>query len=162
MPRHCCLYYFCFLLFRRPVLQDSVSSIASDLHRTGAISGQNKAAVHWGTPSPQFQEWETIQVYCHGFADLSTARGVRADSPEFTCLGNRWSLRIYPGGSIGARDDYVTIYLTNRSDKSINILYGLGVNYRKNGFGVKTKVVEVEISPRAQRSWSIWSMGHLS
>ena len=87
------------------------------------MSGHHTAAVHWGTPSPQFQEWETTKVYCHGFAGLSTARGAPANSPKFMCVGNRWHLKIYPGGCIRARDDYVTIGLANMSDKSINILF---------------------------------------
>ncbi|KAL3768510.1 hypothetical protein ACHAW5_002467 [Stephanodiscus triporus] len=91
------------------------------------MSGRHKAAVHWGTPSPQFQDWETVKVYCHGFADLSTARGARVDSPEFTCLGNRWILRMYPGGSVHARDNYISVRLVNASEKGISILYGFGV-----------------------------------
>jgi hypothetical protein len=73
------------------------------------------AAIHWGTPSPRFQERATTTVYCHGYAELPLEIDGGGDeyveSPDFLCLGHRWNLRIYP-----AQDDteYVQIWLMSK------------------------------------------------
>ena len=56
--------------------------------------------VHAGTPSSNFEEWTTAEVYFHGFADLSTVRGEYTKSPEFSCFGHKWKLGICPGRRI--------------------------------------------------------------
>ncbi|KAL7526436.1 hypothetical protein ACHAXR_001488, partial [Thalassiosira sp. AJA248-18] len=84
-------------------------------------------AVGFGTPSNEFQEWETIPVYFHGFEGLDTSRGAFVDSPEFTCFGRQWTLRIYPGGRTDSDDGVVSVYLRNMSEESIEVEYGFTV-----------------------------------
>jgi hypothetical protein len=84
-----------------------------------------------GTPPPGYDEedWVTHTIHCHGFASLSTLRGVFVASPEFMLLGNPWSLMIFPGGLEDAAEEGMTsICLFNRSDKAIDIDYGFSVN----------------------------------
>ena len=90
------------------------------------MSGHHTAAVHCGSPSPQFHEWESTKVFCHGFAGLSVERNVPMKSPEFTCLGHSWALWIFPGGCSHAINGYVSILLVSRSNKKKNdVDYGL-------------------------------------
>lgn len=57
------------------------------------------ANIDVGTPPIGFRNWATAAVNFHGFADLPTTRDKLYQSPEFSCLGGRWYLDIYPGGS---------------------------------------------------------------
>ncbi|KAK1748433.1 hypothetical protein QTG54_000372 [Skeletonema marinoi] len=48
--------------------------------------------------------------------ELPTAKGHRLESPEFTCNGQTWVLRLYPGGNNSATDTgHVSLYLNHRS-----------------------------------------------
>jgi hypothetical protein len=101
------------------------------------------ASIHWGTPSPRFQERATTTVYCHGYAELPLDVDDNGDeyveSPDFLCLGHEWNLRIYPG-----QDDmeYVLIWLmskeTNRAisvDFCFAVKYGDGVIVKRDFYG---------------------------
>ena len=68
--------------------------------------------------------WEIIQVHYHGFENLTTIRGEFIDSPDFTCFGHKWRLKIYPGGRTNSGDGMVSISLNNLSDESIKVKYG--------------------------------------
>ena len=80
------------------------------------------SAIHWGTPSPQFKEWETTKVYFHGFENSTFE-----DSSEFTCLGHRWRLHMnmHP-------DYYIVLNLSHLSNKSITISYGVSIKNSAN------------------------------
>ena len=81
-----------------------------------------------GTPPPEFQAWETAEVRFHGFADLPVQRGWGSRSPEFTCLGRRWSLKIKPGESRSSeKKGMIAVYLSNMSETGIKIKYTLNV-----------------------------------
>ena len=82
------------------------------------MSGHHTAAVHCGPPSPQFHEWESTKVFCHGFAGLSVEHIVPMKLPKFTCLGHSWALWIFPGGCSHAINGYVSILL-------VSVDYGL-------------------------------------
>ena len=63
-----------------------------------------------GNPSPGFKRLVesttgSAEVRFHGFADLPAERGDFVKSPEFTCLGHRWTLFVYPGGDDEGRGD---------------------------------------------------------
>lgn len=96
-------------------------------HRTGAMTGQPTPTLHWGTQPTNFQEWESTKVYCHGFVSLAARRGARVESPDFTCLGNQWSLWVYPYGHSPAPIDSVGVYLASRSNRSVKIDFGFSV-----------------------------------
>ena len=80
-----------------------------------------------GTPPNGFKDWTTALVRFHGFADLTTTRGEYVQSPKFSCFGHQWRLIIYPGGEEDSREGYVGVNLSNFSNKSIEIRYGLSV-----------------------------------
>ena len=71
--------------------------------------------------------WEIIQVHYHDFENLTTTRGERVVSPEFTCFGHTWSLHVYPGGSTNSDDGMVRISLRNMSNKSIKVQFGFSI-----------------------------------
>jgi len=84
--------------------------------------------VNVGIPPPQeFEDWTTNEIRFHGFANLSTTRGARVDSPEFSCLGHQWKLSIYPGGSAGSLTGHIAIRLSNISNTGIEIKYSYSV-----------------------------------
>ena len=80
--------------------------------------------VHVGTPSGDFKEWTTTVVGFHRFADLTTTRDEYVASPEFSSLGHKWRVDIYPGGVGHSAEGYVAIGLMNMSNKRIEIEYG--------------------------------------
>ena len=73
--------------------------------------------------------WSTNEVRIHGFANLSTTGDEGDDyvpSPEFSCFGHQWVVRVYPVGTLES-DRYVTVMLINMSDSSIKIRCGFSV-----------------------------------
>jgi hypothetical protein len=80
------------------------------------------------SPPDYHQEWMTHTVHVHGFPSLSSEQEEFVDSPEFMLVGNQWRLKIYPGGDYDAAEGMVSLYLANKSDKSIEVDYALSVN----------------------------------
>ena len=82
-----------------------------------------------GTLASDFEreEWTTTEVRFHGFADLSTTRDERVESPKFSCFGHQWTLDIYPGGDVDSDDGYVAVFLSNMSNQAIKIQYGYSI-----------------------------------
>jgi hypothetical protein len=73
-------------------------------------SSANAAAVHVGTPAPNFQDWATTKVYFHGFKELTKTF---VNSKRFSCLGHEWIVRLYPFG--GHAKQRLGIVLYNQS-----------------------------------------------
>ena len=78
-----------------------------------------------GTPSNDFSGWTTTEVRFHKFAELSTE--TEECSPKFLSLGHEWGLDLYPGGDDDSDEGYVAIALSNMSDESIKIEWGVSV-----------------------------------
>jgi hypothetical protein len=93
------------------------------------MNAHTATAVHVGTPSPGFQEWTTTTVYIHDNAGLAN-RAV--ETPEFTCLNDRWCLQVVPedgdliteGGVELITESGALFSLLHKSSKTINIQYG--------------------------------------
>jgi len=81
-----------------------------------------------GTPPEGLKRegWSTNEVRIHGFANLSTTGDEYVPSPEFSCFGHQWVVRVYPVGTLES-DRYVTVMLINMSDSSIKIRCGFSV-----------------------------------
>ena len=99
-----------------------------------------------GTPSSKYQEWETIEVRFHEFANLTTPRHEQ-DSPEFKCCGHKWRLRIYPGG-FGVIDGQVAIFLYHMSNESIDVIWRVTVRNQSTGAEVAHDDSERDIARR--------------
>jgi hypothetical protein len=74
----------------------------------------------WGLPSSTFhdgnKEWKSFLIHFHNFAEHPTTKGQYLESPEFTCNGQKWALRLYPGGNTCSDGDgYVSLYLNHCS-----------------------------------------------
>ena len=80
-----------------------------------------------GTPPDNFKDCTTTVVRFHGFADLPTTRNEEVESPEFSCFGHQWILKLYPGGEEDSDEGYVAVSIVNLSDTSIKIQYGYSV-----------------------------------
>lgn len=67
-------------------------------------------------PTAFHGEWESFLIHFPNFAEHSTTEGHRLESPEFECNGQKWALRLYPGGNTSAADTrYIGLYLSHRS-----------------------------------------------
>ena len=66
---------------------------------------------------------KTFEARFDGFADLPTTKSNFnfVDSPEFTCFGHRWFLRVYPGGDSRSTSGRVTAILVHKSDESSEV-----------------------------------------
>ena len=66
---------------------------------------------------------KTFEVRFDGFADLPTRKADYncVESPQFTCFGHQWLLRLHPGGDSRSADGKVAVYLLHMSDESIEI-----------------------------------------
>lgn len=74
----------------------------------------------WGLPNSTFhdgnKEWKSFLIHFHNFAEHPTTKGQYLESPEFTCNGQKWALRLYPGGNTCSDGDgYVSLYLNHCS-----------------------------------------------
>ena len=86
--------------------------------------------VHVGTPSSDFEEWTTAEVYFHGFANLPNS--VPKASQTFSCFGHLWKLKLNPGDDDvddAESDDasYIALELCNMSNEPIEIEFGFGI-----------------------------------
>jgi len=80
-------------------------------------------ALDVGTPPEGYKEWTHALVRFHGFANLPITRDEYVESPEFSCFGHQWVLKLYPGGRDNSDEGYVAIGIVNRSNTSIKIQY---------------------------------------
>ena len=85
--------------------------------------------LHVGEPRSDFSCYEIKIVYFHNFLDLSDAKGDDnvVLSPEFSCFGHRWQLRIYPGGDNSADEEYMSVYLENLESSTVVLNYAISV-----------------------------------
>ena len=72
-------------------------------------------------------EWGMVEVRYHGFRNLTTTRTECVESPEFTCFGRKWCLKIFPGGDSTSEEGMVGIFLYNMGNESIKVQFGLSV-----------------------------------
>ena len=89
-----------------------------------------------------YQEWTTIKVHIHGFADLSAVLNVPVDSPEFMALGNPWRLKLYPGVMTNAYAGLLPIrlHLCNQSSKQIAMEFGISIDGKDKQVAKKQSV----------------------
>mmetsp|Transcript_10964 Transcript_10964/g.20062 ORF Transcript_10964/g.20062 Transcript_10964/m.20062 type:complete len:395 (-) Transcript_10964:147-1331(-) len=75
-----------------------------------------------GTPPTgySYEEWKTVEVHFHGFADLPSES---VESPEFICVGHKWRLSLIPGGQDFSDPGMVNIYIKLSSDEDIDLMY---------------------------------------
>ena len=77
----------------------------------------------------------------HGFSNLSTTKNHYIASPEFTCNGHHWGIRVLPGRSSRALEGNVSFYLNHLSREAIITSFDIKV---VDKFG-RTKVVFTKI-----------------
>ncbi len=81
--------------------------------------------------------WKTLHFNVKNFKDLPTTRDHFVETPEFSCNGHQWALKIFPGGDDEATEGYVSIFIHHRSKGAIEINYELMVidkfGRKKNG-----------------------------
>ena len=119
-----------------------------------------------GTPPENFEGWTSINVCFHGFADLTTTRGERVESPKFSRFGHRWRLRLFPGGDKTSDEGYAAITLCNCSDTSIKIQWGFSIRDSDGKEVVHLEpdtdeFAEVGVNKEAPR-YSSWGYSHFA
>ena len=99
------------------------------------------------------------KVRFHGFENLTTIRNEYVISPEFTCFGHTWCLKLYPGGAVDSNDGKVGIFLQNMSNKSIKVQFGLSVRDKSRfvtenkGFEFAARGTEDVLHNEIHESW---------
>jgi speckle-type POZ protein len=91
---------------------------------------EGKVSVGFPPPpsaSPSGEEWKSFQFHIHNFATLITTKNHYIASPEFTCNGRQWQLRLYPGGESYATEGNVSAYLEYLSEGSITIRFEIKI-----------------------------------
>ena len=68
------------------------------------------------TPSTHFDGWTRTEVCFNGFK-----------SPEFSCFGHKWKLRLFSGGRSGSRDGCAALFMFNMSNAGIKIQFGCSI-----------------------------------
>ena len=93
-----------------------------------------------GLPKTMFhKEWKSFLIHFPNFAKHSISDGHRLESPEFTCNGQKWALRLYPGGNTSASDTrYVALYLNHRSRGSATATFEVKI-VNKYGDTIETR-----------------------
>ncbi|KAL7458432.1 hypothetical protein ACHAWC_010044 [Mediolabrus comicus] len=69
--------------------------------------------------APQREGWKSYKVNIHDFAAIDATEGNFFWTPEFSCNGHRWGLKIYPGGHGSTDDGRFSIFLARRSKEGI-------------------------------------------
>ena len=67
----------------------------------------------------------SFQIQIHDFAKLTATKGHYVSSPEFTCRGHQWQLRVFPGGNNSAEEGQVSVKLNHVSEETITARYGI-------------------------------------
>lgn len=75
-----------------------------------------------------YDEYNAVEVHFHEFEDIPTMVEDSVASPEFTCLGRRWRLALYPSGS-DELSDYgnIAVDLIHLSNGTIKVEFNLSV-----------------------------------
>ena len=111
------------------------------------------AAVHVGTPSPDFNDWEITKVYFHDFASLHVTGDVGGDrvaSSTFSCLGCRWHLwlEFTEDDEYGNDKLWLDFFLENWSqeDMTMTVKYGIAIKdyYDQKVYEFEEPVVDIE------------------
>jgi hypothetical protein len=77
--------------------------------------------------SPSGEEWASIQFHFRNFATRRKTKGRHSiPSPEFTCNGHQWQLRLYPHGS-KADEGYVSARVYHLSEGSITAAFEIKI-----------------------------------
>ena len=95
----------------------------------------------------------SFRIHFHDFANLSTTRGHRIASPEFTCNGHQWELRVYPGGDSDTAEGQVSVYLCHLSDRKITVSYDINVIDK---FGKQTTATNMVSDDFTANQWWGW------
>ena len=73
------------------------------------------------------EEWKSFQFHIHNFPYLDTTKNHYIASPEFTCNGRRWELRVFPGGASEADEGDVSAFLNHLSVGTITVSYDMKI-----------------------------------
>ena len=101
-----------------------------------------------GTPPDEYEktEYTTVEVHFHDFANLPSERNNQTASPQFTCLGRKWELRLFPGGDETSDPGNIAVYLAHMSHGTIKLDYKFTVE-NSDGKQVAYWATEVEFGP---------------
>jgi hypothetical protein len=89
------------------------------------MAARHTAAVHVGTPPPDFREWARTYLYYHRFEDLPAHRNNQVSSKVFNCGGFKNVVNLFPGGidveEEEADEGMASIVLVCKAHEPINI-----------------------------------------
>ena len=106
-----------------------------------------------GCCPPSCEKLKSFQFHIHDFANLSTTRDHYIESPEFTCRGHQWELRVYPGGAGGAEEGKVSAYIRHLSEEKITVDIDINVIDKFGKQIAATNMTTNEFSGKQGRGW---------
>ena len=78
------------------------------------------------------EKWQHFKFHFNEFESLASVKGQAVESPQVTCFGKQWQLRLYPRGTSEASDGHVSLFLDLCSnDCSVNIDYQIKIGNMK-------------------------------
>eukprot|EP00956_Cyclotella_meneghiniana_P035239 scaffold112864_cov83-Cyclotella_meneghiniana.AAC.2 len=89
-------------------------------------------AVHVGIPPAEFSLEDIQIVHFHDFLDLTKTKNEAVYSPEFSCAGHKWMLKVYPGGESESEDKMIAVYLISMSPSKVAASFAIKI---KKGSG---------------------------
>jgi len=82
--------------------------------------------VEIGAQWTNFAGWTTTEVRFHGFMDLSAGIGGEVESPEFSCFGDQWTLKLQATTG-DVRSNHIAAELENLSYPGAEIEFGYSI-----------------------------------
>eukprot|EP00956_Cyclotella_meneghiniana_P010909 scaffold15241_cov65-Cyclotella_meneghiniana.AAC.2 len=96
------------------------------------------ADVHVGEPNDSWPLEERVYVHFHNFADLPQQKGTELQSSKFTCAGHEWYLKLYPKGTMTAKEGMLSVVLCTDSTSKIVVDFDI-ITKKNNGGNFRTR-----------------------
>ena len=92
----------------------------------------SSGAIHVGSPRDEFPMEDVRIVHFHDFMTLPTTKNEAVYSPEFSCAGHSWQLKMFPGGESESEDGMVAVYLISMTPSKIAVSFSIKIK-KKDG-----------------------------
>ncbi|KAL7461536.1 hypothetical protein ACHAXS_001955 [Conticribra weissflogii] len=108
------------------------------------MCSKSVAEIDVGVPPNAPSDWKTQVFHFHGFEHLPSKKGECTWTPIFRFCGQKWVLRLHPGGNKNSKDGYIALFLHHMSrERRIQIDYKFLI-YSLDGNVAKEATIQYE------------------